>query len=314
METTTGITAAEHGQPLSAPRWPGRLGQVLRREWSAYFFIAPAMLLFTVFTIYPAVRTIYISFFNWKMRGNSPFSGLANYQQLLTDTLFQQTFVRTIYLAVVITVAAISLGFLAAILVNDLNGWSKYLVRSAIFIPSISSLIVSTMIWKSFLEPDGFFQRSAAFFGIAWQSWVASPEQAPLAIIVLSVWQQVGYIMVFFLAGLQAIPQTFYEAAEVDGASPWDQLFHITIPLLQRTTLFVLVVTTLTNFKIFEQVFALTGGGPANSTLTLMMYIYQTGFRYSHFGPASAMATVFSVVAIGVALLQLRFLRARFEY
>ncbi len=314
METTQNMTSPDVVHTSNAPRMRSRLGTVLRREWSAYLFIAPAMILFGVFSIYPSIRTLYISVFNWKMRGDSPFTGLANYREVLQDRLFQQTFSRTVYLAVIITICAILLGFVAALLVNDLSGWTKYLVRSAIFIPSISSLIVSTMIWKSFLEPDGFFQRLAAAFGMSWHSWVASPEQAPLAIIVLSVWQQIGYIMVFFLAGLQSIPETFYEAAEVDGASTWAKLRHITLPLLQRTTLFVLVVTTLTNFKIFEQVFALTGGGPANSTLTLMMYVYQTGFRYSHFGEASAMAMIFSAVAIAVALLQLRLLRARFEY
>ena len=314
MATTSSVTLPDRVEATGTPGWHGRLGRLLRREWSAYLFIFPAMTLFGIFTIYPAIRTIYISFFNWKMRGHSPFIGLVNYQSVLHDGLFQQTFGRTVFLAVTITFCAILLGFTAALLVNDLSGWSKYIVRSAIFIPSISSLIVSTMIWKSFLEPDGFFQHVAAAFGVNWHSWMASPEQAPLAIIVLSVWQQIGLIMVFFLAGLQGIPQTFYEAAEVDGASSWAQLRHITLPLLQRTTLFVLVVTSLTNFKIFEQVFALTGGGPANSTLTLMLLVYNTGFRYSLFGPASAMATIFSLVAIAVALLQLRFLRARFEY
>lgn len=291
-----------------------RMLRQIARHWGDYLFIAPAMTLFAIFQIYPAIRTAYISLFNWKLRGASEFIGLDNYVRAVSSNLFQEAFAHTLLFTVAITASAIILGFIAALLVNDLFGWSKYLVRSAIFMPSISSLIVSTMIWKSFLEPDGFFQRAAAAFGFSMRSWVASPDLAPLAIIVLSVWQQVGYIMVFFLAGLQNIPATFYEAAEVDGADTWAKLRHITLPLLQRTTLFVLVVTSLTNFKIFEQVFALTGGGPANSTLSLMMHIFQTAFRHSRYGQASAMAMIFSAVAIAVALVQIRLLRARFEY
>lgn len=305
-------------QPTSPwEAWRRRVPRALRqiaRHWSDYLFIAPAMTLFAIFQIYPAVRTAFISLFDWRLRGESEFIGLDNYARAVSSSLFQQAFSHTLLFTVAITTSAIVLGFVAALLVNDLFGWSKYLVRSAIFMPSISSLIVSTMIWKSFLEPDGFFQRAAAAFGFSMRSWVASPDLAPLAIIVLSVWQQVGYIMVFFLAGLQNIPATFYEAAEVDGASSWAKLRHITLPLLQRTTLFVLVVTSLTNFKIFEQVFALTGGGPANSTLSLMMHIFQTAFRHSRYGQASAMAMIFSAVAIAVALVQIRLLRARFEY
>jgi ABC-type sugar transport system permease subunit len=306
-------------QPSGSARQarPGVVSRTLRpivRHWGDYLFIAPAMTLFAIFQIYPALRTAYISLFNWKPRGESDFIGLDNYARSLSSSLFQEAYAHTLLFTVAITASAIVLGFIAALLVNDLFGWSKYLVRSAIFMPSISSLIVSTMIWKSFLEPDGFFQRAAAALGFSMQSWVASPDLAPLAIIVLSVWQQVGYIMVFFLAGLQNIPVTFYEAAEVDGAGSWAKLRLITVPLLQRTTLFVLVVTSLTNFKIFEQVFALTGGGPANSTLSLMMHIYQTAFRHSRYGQASAMAIIFSVVAILVALVQIRLLRARFEY
>jgi ABC-type sugar transport system permease subunit len=306
-------------QPGASPwtAWHRTVPRTLRqivRHWGDYLFIAPAMTLFAVFQIYPAIRTAYISLFDWELRGESEFVGIENYARVIDSNLFQQAFAHTLLFTGAITLSAILLGFIAALLVNDLFGWSKYLVRSAIFMPSISSLIVSTMIWKTFLEPDGFFQRAAASVGVSMQSWVASPDLAPLAVIVLSTWQQIGYIMVFFLAGLQNIPATFYEAAEVDGASTWAKLQHITVPLLQRTTVFVLVVTSLTNFKIFEQVFALTGGGPANSTLSLMMHIYQTGFRHSRFGQASAMAIIFSAVAIAVALVQMRLLRPRFEY
>jgi multiple sugar transport system permease protein len=279
-----------------------------------YLYIAPATTLFLVFLIYPAFRTLYISFFNWRIRGPSDFTGLKNYATVFNDTLFRNTLGTTLVFTVAITLGAMLLGFIAALLVNDLLGWSKYLIRAAIFTPSIASLVITAFIWRSFLEPHGLFQSVTDLLGLNLPSWLGDPNLAVPAVTVMSVWQQVGYTMVFFLAGLQNIPQMFYEAAEVDGASSWDKLRLITLPLLQRTTLFVLVVTSLTNFKIFEQIFALTGGGPANSTQSLMIYIFQSAFRHSRFGFASAMAIVFSLLAISVAVAQIRFLRARFEY
>jgi multiple sugar transport system permease protein len=281
---------------------------------AAYLFIAPATTLFLVFLIYPAVRTLYISFYDWQLRGESDFIGLENYAGAFSSNLFYQTFGTTILYTVSVTCLAMLLGFVAAYLVNDLQGWWKVFVRSAIFMPSIASLIVTAFIWRSFLEPDGLFQRMTEFFGIPSVSWLGSPDLAPLAVIVMTAWQQIGYTMVFFLAGLQNIPSMFYEAAEVDGADSWVKLRAITLPLLRRTTLFVLVITSLTNFKIFEQVFALTGGGPANATQSLMVYIYNSAFRHTRYGPAAAMAIIFSLVAMGVALAQVYMLRAKHEY
>ena len=275
------------------------------KQRSAYLFIAPATTLFLVFLIYPAVRTLYISFFDWELRRESEFIGLENYAYAVGNDLFHQTFATTVLYTVSITFLAMTLGFVAAYLVNDLKGWVKGFVRAAIFTPSIASLIVTAFIWRSFLEPGGLFQESAEFFGIEAVSWLGSSRLAPLAVIVMSAWQQVGYTMVFFLAGLQGIPVMLYEAAEVDGADKWVELRAITLPLLRRTTLFVLVITSLTNFKLFEQVFALTGGGPANSTQSLMVLIYNTAFRHTSYGQAAAMAIIFSLVAITVALAQI---------
>jgi multiple sugar transport system permease protein len=320
-----GTTAKERRE--SAAPWPLRfgspggasyvIGKLLRdiyKHRTDYLYIAPATTLFMVFLIYPAFRTLYISFFNWHIRGPSDFSGLKNYGTVLADSAFRTTFATTLTFTVGITLGAMLFGFIAALLVNDLLGWSKYYIRAAIFTPSIASLVVTAFIWRSFLEPHGLFQTVTDFLGLQMPSWLGDPNLAILALIVLSVWQQVGYTMVFFLAGLQNIPQMFYEAAEVDGAGDWDKLRHITLPLLQRTTLFILVVTSLANFKIFEQVFALTGGGPAGGTQTLMIYIFQSAFRYTRYGFAAAMAIVFSLLSITVALAQIRFLRARFEY
>ena len=269
---------------------------------------------FLVFLIYPAVRTFYISFFDRELRRESEFVGLENYTGAFGNDLFHQTFATTILYTVSITFFAMVLGFIAAYLVNDLTGWVKGFVRAAIFTPSIASLIVTALSGALFWSRMAFFQKRAEFFGIHAISWLGTSRFAPLAVILMSAWQQVGYTMVFFLAGLQGIPVMIYEAAEVDGADRWVKLRAITLPFLRRTTLFILVITSLTNFKLFEQVFALTGGGPANATQSLMVLIYNTAFRHTRYGQAAAMAILFSLLAMAVALAQIYLLRSKHEY
>lgn len=164
------------------------------------------------------------------------------------------------------------------------------------------------------MEPGGLFESAGKLVGIIMPSWLSDPNMAIIAVIIMSTWQRIGYNMVFFLAGLQTIPQIFYEAAEVDGASNWVRFRLITIPLLQRTTLFIIVINTLANLKIFEQVFALSGGGPMHATMTSMIYIFNSAFRYTRFSYAAAMAIIFSLLTFITAIFQMYFLRSNVEY
>jgi multiple sugar transport system permease protein len=287
------------------------LGQ-LREVWkcrSDYLRIAPTLILFSIFIFGPAIWTVYVGFFDWQLHGGSEFIGLSNYGRMLSDEIFWLALKNTFVYTFGITALSVGLGFVAAILVNGLKGPVMYFTRAAIFLPTILSLIVTALIWRSFMEVEGLFERMFALVGIHTGAWLAEPQLASLAIIIVAVWQRMGYNMVFFLAGLQAIPQPFYEAAEVDGASEWQKFTHVTIPLLQRTTLFILVVNTVTNFLMFDLVYAMTGGGPMKATITLMVHIYNQAFRYIRYGYAGAMAVVFSAIAIMISVVQMYLLR-----
>jgi len=289
----------------------------LREVWrkrGTYAFIAPSLALFTTFVIVPTFWTVYVSFFRWNIAGGSAFLGLDNYVRLPNDSLFLVSFQKTVLFSLSITVFSVLLGFVAAMLVDEMLGPLKYIARSSIFVPTIASLIMTAMIWRILLEPKGVVQSGVGLFGIQTRPWLGDPRLAVLSVILMSSWQRTGYNMVFFLAGLQTIPDVFYEAADVDGASSWSKFRYITIPLLQRTTLFIIVINTIANFKIFEQVFGLTGGGPMNSTMTLMVNIYNVAFGRLRYGQAAAQAVVFSLIAFGIAALQMRMLRSEVEY
>jgi multiple sugar transport system permease protein len=281
------------------------------RIW--YIFITPGMILFSVFIIYPLLKTLYGSFFQWTQI-KSTFVGFSNYIYVFSDEYFLKSLITTALFGVTITFFSMVLGLIAALLVDSIKGWFKYFSRVAIFTPYICALIVAGVIWKSMLEPDGLIQSALKMVGVITPAWLADPTLSTLAIILMTTWQSWGLIMVFYLAGLQAIPQIFYEAAMVDGASTWDQFWFITLPLLQPTTLFLVVFNTLMNLKIFDQVMGLTHGGPMNATMTTMVYIYQKAFTEYRFGIASAAAVVFALAIFGISLVQIYLLRGQVEY
>ena len=282
------------------------------RNW--YLFIAPDMILFSIFIIYPVFRTLYGSFFKWSLNQGSEFVAFANYTSLFHDRFFLSSFAKTALFGFTITPLSMILGLITALLVDSLKGWFKYFSRVAIFTPYVCALIVASVIWKSLLEPNGMVQSILAMAGIITPAWLSDPKLSTLAIIIMTTWQTWGFNMIFYLAGLQTIPHTFHEAAMVDGASSWKRFWFITLPLLQPTTLFLLVYNTLTNLKMFDQVMGMTRGGPMNETLTTMIYIYQKAFSQHLFGVASAAAVVFALAIFGVSLVQMYLLRTQVEY
>jgi multiple sugar transport system permease protein len=285
------------------------------RHRAGYLFVAPVMLVFTFFIIIPTVWTIYASVTDIRVNQTPRFIGMANYWAMWSDSVFLLAFRHTLVFSFCITALSVAAGLGVALLVNGARGTLNYISRTSIFLPATASLIVTAFIWRSFLEPQGLVQSALSGIGLRTTPWLASPALSFLAVILMSTWQRVGYNMVFFLAGLQSIPETLYEAAEVDGAAGgWPKLRFVTLPLLRHVTLFVLVMNTVYTFLMFEQVYALTGGGPAQSTLTLMIDIYSQAFRRMRYGYASAMAVVFSALAFTISMVQLRLLRRTPEY
>jgi multiple sugar transport system permease protein len=231
--------------------------------------------------------------------------GLKNYWRLLASPDFWQVLQNTVYFTVTTVIPSIVIPLGLAVLLNQkfrLQG----LLRTAYFIPSITSIVAVGLGWRWLFQADGPVNALLSGVGLAPVPWLASTTWAMPILILLSIWKQLGFNMVVFLAGLQTLPQNRYEAAELDGANRWQQFWHITLPGLRPTMVFVLVTTVIFTLRSFEQVYVVTGGGPLNSSNLLVYYIYQQAFAMFDFGYAAAAATLLLAVTLVLVYLQLR--------
>ncbi len=275
-------------------------------------FIAPAILILLVFFFAPVIAGFALSLTDFDLytigdTHNLRFLAFRNYRELLGSGIFWTAFVNTLYFALVggpLTVA-VSLG--AALLVNaKLTRW-KALFRTVYFAPVVTTLVAVAIVFKYLYHPRfGVLNRALATVGIPGVDWLGNPKVAMLAIILLAVWRGFGYTMIIFIAGLQNIPDELYEAARIDGAGAWRQFRHITLPMLGPTFLFVGVVVAIGQLQIFAEPYVMTRGGPLNKTLTLVMLMYEQGFKFWRMGYAAAVAFVLFLLIGGATLLQMR--------
>jgi ABC-type sugar transport system permease subunit len=286
--------------------WRTRRGQ----QWLVgYGFLLPDVIGLAVFVALPIIGAFYISFHDWTGIGVKHWSGIENYKTLIHDKAFLQSLkVTAIYtFSFVPLLFVISLGL--ALLVNQglkLTGF----FRTAFFAPYMVSLVVASVIWSFMLQdPAGAVNAIIGWFGIAPQAWLGSTKLALVAVILVTLWQGVGYSMIIFLAGLQDIPRVYYDAAKVDGAGAWRRFRSITLPLLKRTSVFVAVISFISAFQLFDPIFVMTQGGPANATTTTVYYIYQQAFQFLQLGYASALSVVLFFIIVLFSLLQLRLFR-----
>lgn len=273
---------------------------------AAWVFLTPALILLGVFIIWPIAYLFYLSFTAGSFTSTGIYwVGFKNYWRLLLNADFWQVIVNTIYftLATVFPSLVIPLG-LAVLLNRSLA--LRGILRSAYFLPSIISLVAAGLGFRWLFQTTGPVNAFLNLFGVPPISWLGDTSWAMPVIILLSVWKQLGFNMVVFLAGLQAIPSSRYEAAELDGANPWQQFWYITLPGLASTLIFVIVTTTIFTLRSFEQVYVMTGGGPLNSTNLLVYYIYQEAFAQFDFGYAAAAATVLLGVTLVLVFFQLK--------
>jgi multiple sugar transport system permease protein len=278
----------------------------LSESASAALFLAPAMGLLGVFVLWPIAYLVYLSFTAGSFtRAGVHWVGLKNYWRLLASPDFWQVLQNTVYFTVTTVIPSIVIPLGLAVLLNQklrLQG----LLRTAYFIPSITSIVAVGLGWRWLFQADGPVNALLAGMGLAPVPWLASTTWAMPILILLSIWKQLGFNMVVFLAGLQTLPQNRYEAAELDGANRWQQFWHITLPGLRPTLVFVLVTTVIFTLRSFEQVYVVTGGGPLNSSNLLVYYIYQQAFAMFDFGYAAAAATLLLTVTLVLVYLQLR--------
>lgn len=287
----------------------------LRPHVTGWAFSFPFVAIFVLFLFLPIVASFVLSFTEFRLPQlrdwfSADYVGLDNYRDLLDDDLFLKAARNTtvfVLFGVPLTLAA---GLAAAVGLNQALGRLQGLFRVGFYLPVVTSIVAIAVIWRYLLQPDsGFVNAALDLVGIDGPDWLAEPPTALGSIIALGVWRNFGFDMVVFLAALQGVDPTLYEAARVDGAGPWTTFRRITLPLLKPAILFLAVVTSTGYLQLFEESFVLTGGGPRDSTLSVSMYIYEQGFRFINFGYSSAIAyTLFAAIA-ALAFLQFRLLR-----
>lgn len=282
-----------------------------RRRWriwrSAFFLVIPFVIVYVAFLIYPTLRVVELSFTNSDITGKGSFVGLSNYIQLVKDPLFWASLWHTLYFILLTVVVNTGLGFVFALMVVRLKRF-KGLALAAFFLPNILPVSVVTTIWLWILDSN--FGIVDYVFKVHIQ-WFQDPAWAMPAVAFVTIWWTVGFNMLLFIAGLQGIPKTYYEAAEIDGASTTQTFWGITWPLMWPVTALVLTLQLILQFKIFNQVYLLTGGGPYNSTIVVLQYMYNTAFQQHHGGYASTIAIVLLIVILVASILQYRFLNPR---
>lgn len=297
-------------------RRPRRAGALVRRETlAAYGFLLPNLLGFLAFTMLPVIAALLISFTNWDLLRPAEWVGFANYERLLTDPLFHRVLRNTLVYVLGTVPVQMLLALLIALALNQrIPG--QIFFRTAFFMPVIASTVAVALVWRWIYHADFGLLNSALYaLGVSDPpSWLSSTRWALPAVIIMSIWQQIGFSMVLFLAGLQGVPQTLYEAARIDGANTFQRFRFITIPLLSSTTFFVLVIGIINSFQVFDQALVMTNGGPANATNTIVFNIYRYGFQFFQMGYAAAMAWVLFALIFIVTVVQFRYQRNWVHY
>ena len=293
--------------------WRGRRLNLKQREaLTGWLFVSPALIGFGIFTFGAILYSLYLSFTDYDMFGTPEWVGLENYIKAFTnDEYFYQYFGNTFYFAIVLVPVVLVISLFLAILINKKVGRLTKAYRVALFLPSITSTVAVSMVWLWIFNPDmGILNNFLTAIGFHNPPmWLSDPEWSKPALIIMRVWQMSGYYMLLFLAGLQTIPETLYEAAEVDGASSWQRFTRITVPMLSNTTFVVVILLIIESFNMFESIFVMTEGGPLGSTSTIMYYIYEQGFMSYNMGYASALAWIFFALILVFTLIQFRFRR-----
>ncbi len=278
-----------------------------RNTLVAYSFILPNFIGFLCFTLIPVLFSFGLSFLQWDSANPIKFVGFDNFAKMLQDSTFKISFVNTLYY----TIGTVSFTLIASLvlaLILNKNIAGRVFFRSVFFFPYVASLIAVAVVWNMLFHPDmGPVNSLLVSLGVKNPPrWSASVDWAMPTVIGLSVWKGMGYYMIVYLAALQGIPKELYEAAVIDGANPWQQFKHVTVPMLTPTTFFVVMMLVISSFKVFDTIFIMTQGGPGRATNVLVYHIYNTAFISFEFGYASAISAVLFAIVLIITLIQFR--------
>ncbi len=297
-------------------RTTARQGRAGREVVAGALLVTPATVGFTVFVLVPVVLTVYYSFTEYSLLSSPRFAGVENYTSLVDDPRLRRVYLNTALFTVMAVPLNVGLGLALAVLLHrKMPGVVRQFARSAFFFPTLVGLIFVALIWQFFFQTDsGILNYYLGKIGVGPVQWLSSSAWAIPSIVVLDVWKNAGLAMLILLAGLQGIPPDYTEAAMVDGANAWQRFWHVTFPLLTPQIFFVTTLYLIGALKVFDSIVVLTGGGPGDASRSVVMYVYEKGFKSFDFGYASAISVTLLVVIAAVTLLQFRAARRWVSY
>ena len=280
-----------------------------------WLFVLPGFMVLAVFWIWPVADSIYLSFSDWDMISpDYKMVGLKNYISLLGSTTFEQALTNTFVFAVGVTVPTLILGFIIAVIMNHAS-FGVGIYRTIMFAPYITPMIAASIVWSWIYEPRvGILNFLLNCVGLPGSKWNQSMSTAMLSVIIITIWKQAGYTMIFYLEGIRKVPRGLLEAAEIDGASPFQRLMHIVVPMVSPTTFFLVIMSTIATMQAYDQIQVLTKGGPAGATRTILYYYYQEAFSKFNTGKASAIALVLVIITVGLSLIETAVSRKTVHY
>ncbi len=271
-----------------------------KQNYAAWLFILPALAGTLVFIIIPVICSFGLSFCKWDLLNPVQFAGFDNYREIFTDSLFYKIFFNTVIFAVSTSVFGVTIPLILAVILNNkIRGAEFY--KSAYFLPFITPMIVIGIVWQWIFDPNIGILNNLLHIHI---NWLYDTRFAMPALIIVSVWKLIGYNMIIFLSSLSTISQSLFEAAKIDGANPVQIFKNVTVPLLSPSIFFVVIITAISSFQIFDLIYLMTQGGPLDSTNVLVYAIYKNAFEYFNVGKASAIAYVLFVVILVLTLIQ----------
>ena len=295
-------TAAGRAGPVAGPARRG----TLKRPWVGFVFVLPMLVLFLLFRFLPAIGAFFLSLTDYRISGKWDFIALDNYTRLLSDKVFHEALLVTITYTVIFVPQSVLLSLGTAVLLHQVV-WKRGFFRGVFFLPYVTSIVLAAVIWKWIYDAqDGLLNAVLGLVSVGPVDFLGQSGSVLPSIAVTSAWKGFGYSMLILLAGLQAVPKSYLEAAMIDGAGTWQRFRYVTLPQLRPVLFFVLVIETIGAFQVFDAMYVMTGGGPVRSSYSLVYFLYDSGFKYFDFGYASAIGLVLFLIVLIVSLVQRR--------
>ncbi len=279
-----------------------------KKKWLPYLLVSPYLIFVTVFVVFPVLFCLFLTFNKWNIISPMKFIGIDNYTRLFHDRLFWKAIGNTMkFLLLHILLQLLVSLFLAYLLNQKLRAAAFF--RASFFMPVIVSGVVVTILWQQLLGFDsGLINRLLMSMGIKKTGWLVDPDVAIYSISIMATWKNVGLYVILFLVGLQTVPTQYYEAAKMEGATRWQQFYHITLPMINPTIFMVVILSTIGGFSLFIEPYIMTGGGPLNTTLSAVLYIYKQAFQYYNMGYSATLGFFYAVMIMTVVILQKKFI------